>query len=67
LICFRVDISQKEKSTVVLAAVEFLFYKALLVVTYPPNPFPLGIYKGKGKNFREGLRPSFITSLSCVL
>jgi len=51
LICFRVDISQKEKSTVVPAAVDFLFYGGLVVVTYPPDPLPFGINEGKGLNF----------------
>jgi len=27
------------------------------VVTYPPDPLPLGIFEGKGDNFREGLAP----------
>ncbi len=48
LTCFRVDISQIEKSTVVLAAVDFSFYGVLVVVTYPPDPLPLIIGEGKG-------------------
>jgi len=27
------------------------------MVTYPPDPLPLGIVEGKGANFREGLAP----------
>ena len=33
LTCFRVDIRQKEKSTVVPFAVDFLFYEVLLLVS----------------------------------
>ena len=32
LTCFRIDISQKEKSMVVLAAIGFLFYGGLIFV-----------------------------------
>jgi len=35
----------------------FLFYEVLVVVTYPPDPLPLGIHEGKGVKFREGLVP----------
>jgi len=28
-----------------------------VVVTYPPDPLPLGIGEGKGVKFREGLAP----------
>jgi len=30
----------------------------LVVVTYPPDPLPLGIDEGKGAIFREGRSPS---------
>jgi len=38
LTCFRVDISQKEKSMVVPAAVDFLFYGVLLPVSLRAQP-----------------------------
>ena len=34
---------------VVYAAVDFLFYGVLVVVTCPPDPLPLGIGEGKGE------------------
>ena len=63
LTCFIVDISQKEKSTVVCAAVDFLVYTTLYnVVTYPPDPLPLGISEGKGAYFLRGAQPLSIVS-----
>ena len=59
LTCFRVDIRQKKKvHGLSVQAVDFLFYEVFIVVTYPPDPLPLGIGEGKGVKFREGFHPS---------
>ena len=58
LACFRIGIRHKGKSTVVPAAVDFLFF-GVLVVTYPPDPSSRwGLMKGRGDIFGEGLHPS---------
>jgi len=38
----------------IFAVIDFLFYGVLVVVTYPPDPLPLGIYEGKGVDFERG-------------
>jgi len=54
LTCFRVDISRKKNLWWCNTAIDFLFYGVLVVVTYPPDPLPLGIYEGKGVYFLRG-------------
>jgi len=71
LTCFRVDISQKEESMVVFFCHRFFVLWAFLrwrldVVTYPPDPLPLGIYEGKGVNFLRGAAPLFCISPAAV-
>ena len=51
LTCFRVDISQKEIYGGTFIAIDFLLYRVLAVLTYPPDPLPLGIDEGKGGYF----------------
>jgi len=51
LTCFRIDISQKEKSMVVCAAVDFCFMGFACGEPIPLPPFPWGLVKGRGDIF----------------
>ena len=54
---FRIDISKKKNLWWCNAAVDFLFYRALVVVTHPPDPLPLVIGEGNGVNSLRGAVP----------
>ena len=54
LACFRVDISQKEKSMVVCCSHRFfVLMEFSFVLTYPPDPIPLLCCKRKGEYKNE--------------